>query len=317
MISQFPVKYAMWALTSTLGMGLAISQPVLAQEVIATSQISEINPQTGTFSHSAADLQPIAQRPIDVNKFCKDYPFNSRCTQTSPPSTTPTPTTPVGIEVQPIEETSKTPVNKGIGLAITPEVSTLGVGASITKSITPNFNARVGINGLGVGADITETDVTYKADLNLSNISTVIDYHPFQNSGFRLTGGLVFQDNNIKGQGTPTNNSITIGNDTYTSNDLQSVDAKVSFPNSVAPYVGIGWGNAVKPGRRWGFSFNLGVMFTGSPEIDITPTYGPSITPAVRNQIDTSIQQEVRDLEDDLEWLNIYPVLSLGISYQF
>jgi hypothetical protein len=208
-------------------------------------------------------------------------------------------------------------VNKGIGLAITPEVSTLGVGASITKSITPNFNARVGINGLGVGADITETDVTYKADLNLSNISTVIDYHPFQNSGFRLTGGLVFQDNNIKGQGTPTNNSITIGNDTYTSNDLQSVDAKVSFPNSVAPYVGIGWGNAVKPGRRWGFSFNLGVMFTGSPEIDITPTYGPSITPAVQNEIDTSIQQEVRDLEDDLEWLNIYPVLSLGISYQF
>jgi hypothetical protein len=311
MISKFQVKCAsILTFTATLGMGLSISQPVLAQEVIATSQISEINPEPGTFSYSAVDLQPIAQRPVDLNQFCKDYPLNSSCTQVTPPSTTPTPTTPT-------EETGETPVKKSSGWAITPEVSTLGIGASVTKSITPNFNARVGINAFGVDADITETDVTYKGDVNLSNISTVIDYYPFQNSGFRLTGGLVFQDNNVKGTGTPTNNTITIGDDTYTSNDLQSVDAKASFTNSVAPYLGIGWGNPVKPGRRWAFSFNLGVMFTGSSEVDITPNFAPGANQAVKDEINASIQKEINQLEDDLDGFNIYPVLSLGVSYQF
>jgi hypothetical protein len=317
-ISRLQVKTAsILTLTATLGMGLSMSQPVLAQEVIATTEISEINPQPGRFSYSAVDLQIMAQRPIDVNKFCKDYPSNSRCTQTTPPSITPTPTSVIEVEVKPTEEIAKTPENKGTGWAITPEVSTLGIGGSITRSLTPNFNARVGINNFGTSADITETDVTYEADLNLSNISTVIDYHPFKNSGFRMTGGLVFQDNNIKGTATPTNGSITIGDQTYTNGQLQSVDSQVSFANSVAPYLGLGWGNPVKPGKRWGFSLNLGVMFTGSPEIDVTPNYGLNTDQAVRDEIDASIDKEIRELEDDLDWLNIYPVISLGVSYQF
>ncbi|MFM6013487.1 MAG: hypothetical protein ACKO99_23040, partial [Dolichospermum sp.] len=79
--------------------------------------------------------------------------------------------------------------------AITPEISTLGVGATVTKSITPNINAKVGVNGLGISRDIDLSDVDYKAKLNLFNVSTLAEYYPWKNGGFRLTGGLVFQDN--------------------------------------------------------------------------------------------------------------------------
>ncbi|MDB9538457.1 hypothetical protein NWP22_09875 [Anabaenopsis tanganyikae CS-531] len=303
-------------LASALGFGVSTSQPVLSQEVIATSQPGEINSVEGTFSHSATDLQPIAQTPIDLNQFCRDYPLNSLCSQITPPSSTPSS---APIEVRPTEQTSQSAGGKKSGWAITPEIGTLGLGGSVTRSITPNFNARVGINTFSVGADITETDVTYEADLSLSNISTLVDYHPAKNSGFRLTGGLVFQDNKLKGTGRPTagTNTITVGEDTYNVDVLRSVDAELSFANSVAPYLGIGWGNAVQRGKGLGFSFNLGVMFTGSPKVDVTPEFGTDATPDIRNQINTSIEKEKNNLENDLDWLNIYPVLSLGISYQF
>ncbi|MFM7372109.1 MAG: hypothetical protein ACKO2Z_30855, partial [Sphaerospermopsis kisseleviana] len=87
-----------------------------------------------------------------------------------------------------------------------------------------------------------------------------------------------------------------------------TVKAKISLPNSVAPYLGIGWGNAVKSGNRWGFSANLGVMFAGSPKVELTaPAY----------ILAADVEAERKQLEDDLDWLNIYPVLSLGLSYQF
>jgi hypothetical protein len=146
----------------------------------------------------------------------------------------------------------------------------------------------------------------------------LVDYHPWKNSGFRLTGGLVFQDNNIEGNGkSNSDQKIQIGDQEYTSDQLGSVKAKVSFPNSVAPYLGIGWGNAVKPGNRWSFSANLGVMFTGSPKVNLTPQFGAAATPQIQDQIQSDVERERQQLENDLKWLNIYPVLSLGISYQF
>jgi len=294
----------------------SVTQPVVTNEVIATSitpEKTETPPQAGTFTYSAGDL--LAKRPLDLDVFCKNYPLNSRCT--NQPVTTPV-TQPEEVKPKPTEEKSETSA-KTRGWAITPEISTLGVGATVTKSITPHINAKVGINGLGVSRDISLSDVDYKADLNLLNISTLADYHPWKNGGFRLTGGLVFQDNNIEGTGKPKN-GVTIninGTDYNSTTELTSVKTKVSFGNSVAPYIGIGWGNAVKPGKRWGFSTNLGVMFAGSPKVEITPGFGPSATPTLQQQINNNIEAERKKVQDDLNWLNIYPVFSIGVSYQF
>jgi hypothetical protein len=316
--------------TASLLMGTSINQVVMAEEVVAepitqpavmdevvatsiTDEKSEPHPQAGTFTYSAGDL--FANVPLDLNIFCKSYPLNSRCTERSIPAKPQTEESkPQPEKSQPTEETSQTP-RKTSGWAITPEISTLGVGATVTKSITPNINAKVGINGLGVSGDFDESGVKYNANLNLFNVSTLVDYHPWNNAGFRLTGGLVFQDNNIEGTGKATDNgTIQIGDNTYTKNQLPSVKAKVSFANSVAPYIGLGWGNAVKPGKHWGFSANLGVMFAGSPKVDLT---APGADPTVLAQVQADIEKERKQLEDDLNGFNIYPVLSLGISYQF
>ena len=323
------LKFSTSVLTVTAGlvMGASINQVVIAEEVVAesitqpavtneviaksiTPEKTETHPQPGTFSYSAGDL--LAKRPLDLDIFCKSYPLNSLCTERS------TPSKPQPEESKPTEEASETPV-KTSGWAITPEISTLGVGATVTKSITPNVNAKLGINGLGISRDISLSDVDYKANLNLFNVSTLIDYLPWKNGGFHLTGGLVFQDNNLEGTGKPKNGvTIRINDKDYNSTTvLTSLKSKASFPNSVAPYIGLGWGNAVKPGKHLGFSANLGVMFAGSPKVSLTPGFGPDATPALQQEINTNIEAERKKQESDLNWLSVYPVFSLGISYQF
>jgi hypothetical protein len=296
-----------------------ITQPVVTNEVIATSitpEKTETHPQPGTFSYSAGDL--LATIPLDLDVFCKSYPLNSRCTGRSTPSKPQGGESKPTQESKPTEEISQTSV-KTRGWAITPEISTLGVGATVTKSITPHINAKVGINGLGISRDISVSDVDYKAKINLFNVSTLVDYLPWQKSGFHLTGGLVFQDNNFEGTGKANSGGkINInGQDYDTTTQLESVKAKVSFANSIAPYIGLGWGNAVKPGKHWGFSTNLGVMFSGSPKVDLTPVFASGANQTVKDEINNNIAAEKKKQEDDLNWLNIYPVFSLGISYQF
>jgi hypothetical protein len=58
-------------------------------------------------------------------------------------------------------------------------------------------------------------------------------------------------------------------------------------------------------------------MFTGSPKVNLTPQFGAAATPQIQDQIQSDVERERQQLENDLKWLNIYPVLSLGISYQF
>jgi hypothetical protein len=291
---------------------------------------TESIPLPGSFSQSALDLQPqnnsitnkaTFQASIDLEKFCKDYPYNTRCNGINQP-TQETEKLPTPPKVNPSTPTQE---NKKSGWAISPEVSTLGVGASVTKSLTPNFNARVGVNTfsastgeLTVESDGVESKVD--ANVNLFNVSTLIDYHPFKNSGFRITGGAVLNNgNNIEGTVKPSNNTVTIGGETYTINALKSVKAKVPLSNSFAPYLGIGWGNAVKKDKGFGFNVNLGVMFRGKPSVEISPDYGPDANadPIIKSNIDASIAQAKNDAQKDLDKIPVYPVLSVGVSYQF
>ena len=291
---------------------------------------TESIPLPGSFSQSALDLQPqnnsitnkaTVQAAIDLDKFCKDYPYNTRCNGINQP-TQETEKLPTSPKVNP---TTPTQENKKSGWAISPEVSTLGVGASVTKSLTPNLNARVGVNTFSVstGELTVETDgveAKVDANANLFNVSTLVDYHPFENSGFRITGGAVLNNgNNIEGTVKPSNNTVTIGGETYSVDALRSVKAKVPLSNSFAPYLGIGWGNAVKKDKGFGFNVNLGVMFRGKTSVELTPEYGPDVNanPTIKTDIDASINKAKNDAQKDLDKVPVYPVLSVGVSYQF
>jgi hypothetical protein len=247
-----------------------------------------------------------------------------------------TPSAEPGVENNPVEipvpqVESSTPDSKS-GWAIVPEVSTLGLGGSIIGKITPNFNARVGVNAFTTGIDINETEYDYEGDLNLFNVSTLIDIQPFKSSGFRLSAGLIFGNNNIQGTADVSDRvadelgEVELNGENIDIRDLNienlaTVDTDIDINEGVAPYLGIGGGNAVGAGKGLGFWWNLGVVFSGSPEAEVTSDFSTEIPAELRDEVvaaaDEALAGEEEDLNDALDIAGIYPVLSLGFSYQF
>lgn len=198
------------------------------------------------------------------------------------------------------------------GKAAAAKISTLGLGVEIQKSCIEKVNFRLGLNSWKLGRDDTNGGIAYEADLNLFSITALADWHPF-GGVFRLSGGLLYNGNELEMKAKLAGaTTVTVGNVAYAVSPGDSLNAKVDF-NAIAPYLGIGWGNAVRPGKKWGFLFDLGVVFQGSPDATISAS-GPIVTnPAFA----ADVARETSELKNDLDSLDIYPVVSLGVSYQF
>lgn len=195
------------------------------------------------------------------------------------------------------------------GLAIAGKASTLGLGGELTTGITSNVNARVGINTFDMDFDEEFDDVEYDVGLDFSSVSVLVDWYIF-NDSFRISGGVISMDHELDLDATgPAGETEEIGDNTYTWADIGTLSGSVEV-DDLAPYVGIGWGDPVNSGRRWGFYCDLGVAFTDSPDVKLTAT-------GVAAGLAADVQKELDDIEDDLDSFKFYPVLSLGLYYRF
>ena len=197
----------------------------------------------------------------------------------------------------------------GIGVGV--KAGTLGFGLEITKGFTSTINGRLGINSFKFDASGTESDIDYDADLKLQSVAALVDWHPFS-GGFRTTAGVLFNNNKLD-MTAKSAVSYDIGGTTYTSAEIGTFGGTVSF-NDIAPYVGIGWGNAVEQGQHLTFALDVGVVMQGSPQVDFTSTGGTlSSDPTFQSNVAVEEQQ----LEDSLNDYDMYPVISLGLAFQF
>jgi len=192
-----------------------------------------------------------------------------------------------------------------IETALTAKLGSLGMGVEGTFGLAEHFNARLGLNRFDYDRSETISSNRYDFNLKLKSISLFADWHPF-GSAFRFTAGLMSNSNELSG--SSTSDSLDIGNRTYTNVGL---DAKLDF-DSAAPYLGVGWGNALAVGKGWGFNVDLGVMFQGAGNVNLTPTGAAAsfIDPA-------DVAMEEQNFEDDIKTYKYYPVFSFGVSYKF
>lgn len=188
-------------------------------------------------------------------------------------------------------------------LALGAKAGTTGVGMEITLGMTEAVNLRGGIYGLDYGRDFEESGIDYDGDLKLRSAALLLDWHP-GGRGFRVTAGAYANGNELRGR---AEGNLDIGDSTY---DVR-LDAKADW-DRFAPYLGIGYGNAVR-GGPWSFSFDAGVMFTGSPDVRLSADGPGTGDPGFQDDL----RREEQSLEDELSDLEYYPVLSLGLSYRF
>lgn len=201
------------------------------------------------------------------------------------------------------------------GFAIVPKAGTLGLGVDLVGEIIPQLNGRVGIGDLGINVEVSSDRIDYDGDVNLGGIPLLLDWYPAK-SGFRLTGGLVINNNEVDldAQSSDRDRTITIGDREFTVNDVGDIEGDVEF-NDIAPYIGIGFGNHVKPGRQWAFTVDLGIMFQGAGDVSLKANNASQA--ALDLGLNAQLEREEDDIQDEVDNFKVYPILQIGVSYQF
>jgi len=203
---------------------------------------------------------------------------------------------------------------------VSAKISTLGLGLDLTYGITDKLNGRFNINGGSLDASGEQDGINYDGNLELQSIGGILDYHP-TGGEFRLSVGLYKNSNKIDVNSTGINNSdVEIGGRRY---DLSkaTLNTNVGF-KSTAPYIGLGWGNAVDSSSKFSITTDFGILFQGQPEVKLSTT-GNVIDKQTGTKADVSVlnaelAKEEENLNDsDLKKFKLLPVISLGMNYRF
>ncbi|HEV8241517.1 MAG TPA: hypothetical protein VGS57_19300 [Thermoanaerobaculia bacterium] len=206
---------------------------------------------------------------------------------------------------------------RGEGFSIGARAGTTGIGPELAFGLGPHLDVRIPV-GIGSYDDVYDkTGVRYDAKLELRNALLLADFHP-GGGGFRISAGGGWDDNRLK-VSAPVRELVR----RYHPELVQFVPASAgsihgeATGDSFAPYIGLGWGSATR-GGRWGLSFDLGVLYQGSPQVDLTTdlNLGVTLPASVRTILDAATADEEQRLERELEDYKYYPVVALAIVFR-
>jgi len=194
------------------------------------------------------------------------------------------------------------------GVGLTVKAGTLGSGLEATVGASDYLGFRFGVNMMSAVSSMERDEGTINADLDWLSYGALVDLHVF-GGGFRVTGGGLINKNKFKLK-ADLKKSVTLDGQDYYLSDLSG---QVTF-SELAPYVGIGYGNAVGADGRWHFACDFGVMFQGEPKVEASATASDSV---LQPAVDEALNREVAKIQDDASVFQFYPVVSVGISYRF
>jgi hypothetical protein len=79
----------------------------------------------------------------------------------------------------------------------------------------------------------------------------------------------------------------------------------------------LGWDTTYGDDDHWGIALDFGVLFSGSPELEINAKVDSTRHPGATNTFNSKLKKERESLQGDMDDFKLWPVASLGIVYQF
>ncbi len=144
------------------------------------------------------------------------------------------------------------------------DAGTLGLGGHAVVEFKPWLNGRMSAHLFNYATDLNLGGLNYDSNIQLRNFGSYADFYPFAGKA-RLSLGALYNGNKIKLHKTCTD-GCSVDGMTVVGPNVQ-LDGSLSF-NKLAPYVGIGWGNAMS-GSPFYVLFDAGVVFQGAPKVDL------------------------------------------------
>lgn len=203
-----------------------------------------------------------------------------------------------------------------LGAAVTADLGTTGAGVHLVVPMESYLNGRFGANYFKHDFEKRSGLVDYKLDGKLATFDVLFDWYVVPHSSFRLTGGLLYNGSRFDAVGVPgAGGKFTFNGNTYATTDIGSLKGDVTFRRA-APYIGIGWGNALTPNKRWNFGADIGAFWQGKARVNLIP-YGCTTSNAVCGKLAKDVAVEELRLQDEAADFKVYPVLRASVSYSF
>jgi len=201
-------------------------------------------------------------------------------------------------------------------VGITADAGTTGVGAHILVPLGAAVDARFGANYFKHDFDKRSGLVDYDIKGKLQTVDALVDWHVIEGSSFRLTGGVVYNGNKFDARGKPNGAGVfTLNGHTYSTADVGILTGRIDF-RKAAPYLGIGWGNALDKSARWTAGIDLGAFYQGKANVDLQSVNCAALTAQCTALARDVAVQRVR-LADDMSDYKIYPVVRVAVGYRF
>jgi hypothetical protein len=222
---------------------------------------------------------------------------------------------------------SATPAHAEVAIGAT--AGTLGLGLEGTIGLNDYLSLRIPLHLFSFSFDANEDDIDYDGKLKLKSAGLQLDYHPFKGTFF-VSGGAFLNGNKLDLFASDDGDKqYEIGDRAYTGdpNDPLKLKGKLDF-GSVAPYVGLGWGNAIQGTSNVYFRFELGALFQGSGDTHLAASgsavdvqTGQSFdvqgSSAEATEFRAQLENERQSVQHDVDKYDVYPVVSFALGYRF
>ena len=178
----------------------------------------------------------------------------------------------------------------------------IGMAQALSDSLSVRFEGNV----LGYRTHFATEGIDYDVRLKSKNVAAYLD--GFIVGGVRVTGGALIGSRRFHGTATSLGGTVMINGVSYPVSPGDGLDFDANFPR-VTPYLGLGYGHRANPGLQ--LYADAGVAY-GRPKVVLSPTASLAMKVSP-----TDLLAEQQSAQNKADRYRTYPVLKVGVGYQF
>ena len=180
------------------------------------------------------------------------------------------------------------------------EAGTTGFGASASWRFANHFGVRGGFDYFSISHVGAIKGINYDGHLRLMSEPVTLDYYPWMNHSFHASLGIVFNQNQLKGNAA---GDLTVNGVLYPA-ATASLNVKQQL---VDPYLSVGGNIYFDTAHHWSLNGELGVFYAGDPKISFSSTAASAADVAGETALIRSYAKDAK----------FWPVLKIGVTYSF
>lgn len=203
------------------------------------------------------------------------------------------------------------------GISVGPTIGTLGLGIEARTKLHDGIFGRLGAHFINIEGDNFEAQsIKYNSKAEFINVPLMVDLHPFNQSGFRVSAGLAYSNNKITMKSDKNYSpfqTIRIDNGIIFRDELGDITHTATIGSGISPVFSIGYDNSGMVSGAFSFNCEVGAIYIGKAKIK------SSITGPLKN--DPEFMKEFnalqRDAQKQADKMTVYPIISVGFKVNF